>query len=442
MLGGVEVYRRPERISPRTARPYAAGTYVIPFTQVFARYAKDLLEKQMYPEVPAAPDAPGRSALRRIRVVARHAVRRQNRIRQNRAWRRTWRSNGSLPRPTFVLTGERIRRRHELPLQRRRKRRHRKSSIKGRRESEHRQTARRRAVPQPRQRKPEIWTRAIEGFDVTSKPSPPHAADLGTLPTPRGSACISPTTANMDEGWTRWILDRYEFPYTTLHNQTSRPASCATRFDAIILPDSASATSSTARISRPPSPNTRAACETGVRRAEGFRRPRRHADRPGRGLQSAGRQNAPAGQGNQAHSDREQHYAPGTIVNLQVDTTHPIGLAPAADTFGFYINSPFFQLTEGFSSQKVSVVARYPNSGANASGWLRGEEFMLGRAAVVAVETNPGKLVLFGIRPQHRAQTHATLPLLFNALYWSAEGDLTAGVRAVGQPVSPAICAE
>jgi hypothetical protein len=47
-----------------------------------------------------------------------------------------------------------------------------------------------------------------------------------------------------------------------------------------------------------------------------------------------------------------------------------------------------------------------------------------GRAAVVAIEMNPGKVVLFGIRPQHRAQTHATFPLLFNALYWSAEGDL------------------
>jgi len=96
----------------------------------------------------------------------------------------------------------------------------------------------------------------------------------------------------------------------------------------------------------------------------------------------------------------------------------------APDTWGYYINSPFFQLTEGFSSQKVSVVARYPNTGVNASGWLRGEDLMYGRAAVVSVEMGQGKVVLFGIRPQHRAQTHATLPLLFNALYWSAEGDL------------------
>ena len=103
-----------------------------------------------------------------------------------------------------------------------------------------------------------------------------------------------------------------------------------------------------------------------------------------------------------------------------MDAASPLGFGASADTFGFYNNSPFFALTEGFASQKVSVAARYPNTGVLASGWLKGEELMAGRAAVVQIDMSPGRIVLFGLRPQHRAQTHATFPLLFNALYLSA----------------------
>ena len=45
------------------------------------------------------------------------------------------------------------------------------------------------------------------------------------------------------------------------------------------------------------------------------------------------------------------------------------------------------------------------------------------KAAAVSLELGKGKVVLFGFRVQHRAQTEETFKLLFNALYWSAMGE-------------------
>jgi hypothetical protein len=108
---------------------------------------------------------------------------------------------------------------------------------------------------------------------------------------------------------------------------------------------------------------------------------------------------------------------PGSIVRLQTDPTHPVAWGMPDTTYAYFIRSPFFALTEGFSSQSVSVPARYPNANLRASGWVRGEAHVQGRAAVVEVDfPGGGRLVLMGLRPQHRAQTHATFKLLFNAL--------------------------
>ncbi|MBZ5602196.1 MAG: hypothetical protein LAO79_07820, partial [Acidobacteriia bacterium] len=57
IIGGIEVSRATKDFVQDGAA-YQAGTYVIPFDQVFARYAKDLLEKQTYPEVRRSPNAP------------------------------------------------------------------------------------------------------------------------------------------------------------------------------------------------------------------------------------------------------------------------------------------------------------------------------------------------------------------------------------------------
>ena len=88
---------------------------------------------------------------------------------------------------------------------------------------------------------------------------------------------------------------------------------------------------------------------------------------------------------------RDQHFAPGTILNARGRHDASGRLRDGRRDYGFYNNSPFFALVEGFASQRTTVVARYPNDQVVASGWLRGEELMTGRAAVVSVEMNPGR---------------------------------------------------
>jgi hypothetical protein len=234
------------------------------------------------------------------------------------------------------------------------------------------------------------------------------------------------TGGNMDEGWTRWVLEQYGFSLTTVHNADVRPstepgagaAQLRSRFDVIILPDQ----NPRSIIDGSSGPNVRPEYRGGIGE-EGVQALKEFIAQGGT-LVTLGaasdlaieRFGVPL-KNLKSGLTRDEHFAPGTILRIEVDTANPIGYGMKTQTTGFYNNSPFFSVGEGFSSQKMSVIARYPNSGVVASGWLRGEDLMAGRAAVVSMDTNPGRIVLFGLRPQHRAQTHATFPMLFNALY-------------------------
>ena len=88
-----------------------------------------------------------------------------------------------------------------------------------------------------------------------------------------------------------------------------------------------------------------------------------------------------------------------------------------------FSRSPVFELAKSdekteTQETKATMVMHYPNASPLMSGWILGEEKLFGKSALVDVDYGKGKLILFGFRPQNRAQTHGTFKLLFNALYY------------------------
>ncbi len=421
-MGGVEIYRA-DAAFEADGKKYAAGTFVIPMTQVFARYAKDMLEKQTYPEVrrsPAsAPEPPYdvtawslgmllgvdtvfvKTALPAFKMTKVDGVSKiagdvtgagtrfsfdykgaDSAIAINRLLKDGARLSFDAPSHVVVTNVSR-----------------------GRIESVARELGLNVKASEIRSLKSGVKNETVF-----------HA--------PRVAMYQPWTGGNMDEGWTRWVLEQYEFNLTSIHNADIRAGKLRQKFDAIIIADQ----DPRAIIDGFDAPAIRAEYRGGIGDAGVEQLKQFVAD--GGTLVTMGNacdlaiEKMPIPVRNLKKGlTRDQHFAPGAILKLEVDTQNTLGYGVAADTHGFYINSPFFQLTEGFNSHRSSVVARYPNSGVIASGWLKGEELMAGRAAVVSIDMNPGKVVLFGLRPQHRAQTHATFPLLFNALYLSAPGD-------------------
>jgi hypothetical protein len=439
-LGGVQIYRADSAFEAN-GNKYAAGTYVIPMTQVFGRYAKDMLEKQTYPEVRRAPNAPPEPpydvtawSLGMLLGVKTDFVKDplpdsvKLTLVPDAYAKSGGNASGIAPLP-LIAKGEVAGNGAHYAFDY-------KGADTAIAINRLLKEGARVAFDAPSHLSvsnvPRAKVEAIaKDFGLSVRANDADARNRATVNSfhaPRVAMYQPFTGGNMDEGWTRWVLEQYEFNLTSIHNDDIRTGNLHQKFDAIILADQDPRSIISGYDAPAIRPEYRGGIgEAGVRNLKQF-----VAD--GGTLVTMGNacdlaiESLPIPVRNVKKGlTRDQHFAPGAILHVEVDTEHPIGYGVAADTYGFYINSPFFSLVEGFNSQKTSVVARYPNTNVVASGWLKGEELMAGRAAVVSIDMNPGRVVLFGLRPQHRAQTHATFPLLFNALYLSATDATTRG---------------
>jgi hypothetical protein len=232
---------------------------------------------------------------------------------------------------------------------------------------------------------------------------------------------------NMDEGWTRFIFDQWEFPYTRLDSDEIKKGGLNAKYDAVLIADDTVRALVGSSGNEPPA-NPFATPALPVE----FTKPLGSAGvdalkefvRNGGSLVlldnastlATERFGVPVRNPIAGVSDKE-FFAPGSSLRVTFDPTQPLGYGMPKETTVLFFESTAFDISNSTSNQNISVVARYHDRDLLRGGWLDGEKYLARMPALLDVTYGKGHIDMIGFRAQNRAQAYGTFKVLFNALY-------------------------
>lgn len=253
---------------------------------------------------------------------------------------------------------------------------------------------------------------------------------------------------SMPSGWTRWILEQFEFPFTVVYPQTLDAGNLAEKFDVIIFVTGAI-----------PARDARGAGGGGTGdEPPVFGRMPRADELPEEfrgwignlsvaktipqlksfiesggtvltigsstnlgyhlGLPMANALVEKNAAGDDRPLSRDKYYIPGSILQVSVDNTNPLAYGMPEKVDVFFDNSPVFNLKPEAGLRGVKPVAWFDSSNPLRSGWAWGQQYLQDGVAVIDASIGKGKLFMFGPEIAFRGQPHGTFKLLFNGIYY------------------------
>ncbi|PYT15565.1 MAG: peptidase M14 [Acidobacteria bacterium] len=378
-FGDIEIDRSSDTFTAG-GKQYAAGSYVIRMQQPFSGWAKTLLERQNYPDLRLYPGGPPK---RPYDVTAQ-----------------------TLPLQMGVDVGT-IDQKFEASL---------KPATQFSFELNHPMPAGALAASDVYSWKEvtKIWKAGRPVYRDTASGDFFKAAANGrkTIPPPRIGLYKS-FVPSMDEGWTRWLLEDFGFGFTSLVNGEIQGGGLKQRFDVIVIPDQARQTIVQGhRAGSMPPEYCGGLGDKGATALKEF------VEQGGTLiLFNHASDYATQDLGVNARNvlravETRDFYSPGSLLSVTLDTKSALAYGMPGEITLWSEQSPTWEAPES------QVVARYPAKGVLASGWLLGEKYLTGKAALLDVPMGGGRIIMFGMRPQYRGQSYQNFKLFFNALVY------------------------
>jgi len=244
---------------------------------------------------------------------------------------------------------------------------------------------------------------------------------------------------SIPSGWTRWILEQFEFPFERVFAPALDAGGLAAKYDVLVfvdgaIPGTAAGRRGGGRAAADDSviPNLPAEYRDQVGRVtidKTLPKVREFIERGGTviaiGTSAANLaaflklpiENQLAENGTAL--PRTKFYVPGSVLSSRIDTSQPVAQGMAEHTDLFFDDSPVFKLGPDAAAQGVTPIAWFDSRTPLRSGWAWGQSYLENGVVAVEARVGLGRVLLFGPAILQRAQPHGTFKFLFNGIYRS-----------------------
>ncbi|MFP4024492.1 MAG: M14 family zinc carboxypeptidase [Thiohalospira sp.] len=241
---------------------------------------------------------------------------------------------------------------------------------------------------------------------------------------------------HMDAGWTRYVFDSYNIPFTVLNPDEIKNTDLSKKFDVIVIPDeqksvlidgSYKSESRQYFMKYPPE------YMKGMEK-EGYEKLLKFIHDGGNAIAwrdatelFSGMQSVKADKNTKEDFEfpvrdisdgliKNGFSSPGSLLKVELNTDHPITYGMTEEVGVFHRSSPIFTTWQPYFDVDRRVVGIFPERNILLSGYAENEEKLGNKASIVWLKKGRGQVVLFSFNPQFRASTPATYKLLFNSL--------------------------
>ena len=233
---------------------------------------------------------------------------------------------------------------------------------------------------------------------------------------------------NIDEGWTRWLLEQCGFEYATVKDEAVK-GGLGDKYDVLILPGDPTPVITGEKLE-----------EYFEKRFKGMMVPPKFPPEYVSGIGEEGVKKVKEfvenggtllllNEASEIAIDAlklpiintvkdlkpNDFHCPGSLLRVEIDGSSPLASGVDECPILFW-GGPAFMVKPVENSEDYRIVVRYPEENILQSGWLIGEKYLSRKAALIDARLGKGRVVLYGFRTHFRCQTHATYKFLFNAL--------------------------